>query len=55
MLSEVNEIGRGHNELRGNRFISPREDADTLKKEQADVLTKTAKDTGVSERTVYPR
>jgi len=54
-LSEVYEIGRGHNELRGNRFISPREDAevaDTLKKEQADVLTKTAKDTGISERTV---
>jgi len=50
-LSEVYEIGRGAKEFQGNQYSSG-EHAKVASTPQEDVLTKTAKDTGVAERTV---
>jgi len=50
-LSEVYEVGRGTHENRGNQYQSGK-DAEVAPLPKEDVLTRTAKDTGVSERTV---
>ncbi len=50
-LSEIYEVGRGAKEFQGNQYKSG-EHAEVASTPQEDVLTKTAKDTGVSERTV---
>lgn len=50
-LSEVYEIGRGAKEFQGNQYKSG-EHAEVASTPQEDVLKKTSKDTGVSERTV---
>ena len=50
MLSEVNEIGGGR--PKGSKNISAEVALINIDKQRNDVLTKTAKETGVSERTV---